>query len=178
MMGVGFRGWRRRDPRAETSAPRGGAAGARARGRGRAGRRRRRVMRAHLRAARFPRVGTFLETRGGAKNLPRGTRHQGKPASNSRLRLATRGDARWDAPSVTGGGGGPFTRERRVRYRRLTSRGVSRRFLCAASAGADEEGDDKLDVACCASRVRMMLRDRGPKNLQPTIFFPTRKASR
>ena len=135
-------------------------------------------MRAHLRAARFPRVGTFLETRGGAKNLPRGTRHQGKPASNSRLRLATRGDARWDAPSVTGGGGGPFTRERRVRYRRLTSRGVSRRFLCAASAGADEEGDDKLDVACCASRVRMMLRDGGPKNLQPTIFFPTRKASR
>ncbi len=24
-------------------------------------------------------------------------------------------------------------------------------MLCAASAGADEEGDDKLDVACCAS---------------------------
>ena len=49
-------------------------------------------------------------------------------------------------------------------------------MLCAASAGADESGDDKIDVACCASRV---IGEKGPKNLQPTentsdlFLFPT-----
>lgn len=42
-------------------------------------------------------------------------------------------------------------------------------MLCAASAGADESGDDKIDVACCASRV---IGEKGPKNLQPTGKFP------
>ena len=70
--GRGFRGWRRRDPRAETSAPRGGAAGPRRRGRRGVDA----VACCALISARRG-VRAFVPDapgcRGGAKNLPRGT---------------------------------------------------------------------------------------------------------